>query len=152
MCLWLLGEREPGRVEVTAQVALPDPKMGIPMDLSILIRTASDALVSVNMSYNSHLNLYDYLVMGHEKSLVISGGKLTAPEGVLLDAAGQPYEQRGTLAQQDREFLAAIREGRPAAISAESVLPAMWVLQQVQDAWEAWRPTGAAHPLPAGAV
>ncbi len=148
MCLWLLGESEPGRLDVSAQVALPDRKMGIPMDLSILMRTRNDALASVNMSYNSHMNLNDYLIIGHEKSLVISGGKLIGPEGVLLDAAGQPYEQRSTLARQNRDFLEAVRDGRPAAVSAESVLPAMWALQQAQDSWEAWRPAAAEHPLP----
>jgi 2-hydroxy-4-carboxymuconate semialdehyde hemiacetal dehydrogenase len=131
MCLWLLGETEPGQVRVTAQVAQPDATMGIPMDLSILLRTRGDALASVNMSYNSHLSLYDYLIIGEKTSLLVSEGKLIGKEGLILDPAQLP---KGDSPQvlQDREFLAAVRERRQPAISGASVLPAMWVLEQVQ--------------------
>jgi 2-hydroxy-4-carboxymuconate semialdehyde hemiacetal dehydrogenase len=131
MCLWLLGETEPGQVDVAANVAQPDAKMGIPMDLSILLRTRGDALASVNMSYNSHLCLYDYLIVGHEESLLVSEGRLVGTDGVILDPAWEANGPRpATL--QDREFLAAVRERRQPAISATSVLPAMWALEQAQ--------------------
>ncbi len=130
MCLWLLGETIPGNVAVAANVAPPDAHMGIPMDLSILLRTPGGAIASVNMSYNSHLSRYDYLVIGDETTLLVSEGKLFGPEGVLLDPAQLP---KGESAQelQDREFLAAISERRTAAISGAAVLPAMWALGQV---------------------
>ncbi|MFI5268324.1 MAG: Gfo/Idh/MocA family protein [Chloroflexota bacterium] len=131
MCLWLLGETEPGQVTATAQVAPPDAKMGIPMDLSILLRTRGAALASVNMSYNSHLSIYDYLIVGAETTLLVSEGKLIGPEGVLLDPAQWPKNDSPQLLQ-DREFLAAVRERRQPAISGQSVLPAMWALQQVE--------------------
>ena len=51
------------------------------------------------------------------------------------------------VAEQDREFLAAVRENREPAINAEAVRPAMRVLQAVQDAYESWRPAGAEHSL-----
>lgn len=149
MCLWLLGEQEPGRVDVASQVALPDPKMGIPLDLSILLRTRGDALASVNMSYNSHLSRYDYLIVGHEDTLLVSEGKLSGKDGDILDSA-QPLPGPRAQVLQDREFLAAVQERREPAISGASVLPAMWALQQVQDAWDRWRPAGAEHPLPEG--
>ena len=142
MCLWLLGETAPGRVEVTAQVARPDAVMGIPMDLGILLRTAGDALASVNMSYNSHLSLYDYLVIGDEETLLVSEGKLIGREGVILDPAGQPWGS-GPQRQQDREFLAAVRERRQPAISAASVLPAMWALQQAEEQWQRLAPASS---------
>jgi 2-hydroxy-4-carboxymuconate semialdehyde hemiacetal dehydrogenase len=131
MCLWLLGETQPGQVTVSAQVAPADANMGIPMDLSLLLRTRGAALASVNMSYNSHLSLYDYLIVGAETTLLVSEGKLIGTEGVLLDPAQAP---KGDSPQrlQDREFLAAVRERRQPAISGASVLPAMWALQQVQ--------------------
>jgi predicted dehydrogenase len=44
---------------------------------------------------------------------------------------------------QNREFAAAIREGRPPATSAESVLPALEVLQQAQEAYAARMSSGA---------
>ena len=131
MCLWLLGETEPGQVTVTAQVAPSDLKMGIPMDLSILLRTRGSALASVNMSYNSHLSLYDYLIIGAETTLLVSEGKLIGTAGILLDPAQLPKGDSPQLLQ-DREFLAAVRERRQPAISGASVLPAMWALEQVQ--------------------
>jgi len=132
MCLWLLGETEPGKVTVTAQVAQPDARMGIPMDLSILLQTGKDTLASVNMSYNSHLSLYDYLIIGDETSLLVSEGKLIGREGVIVDPAQVPKAD-SPQALQNREFLAAVRERRQPAISGASVLPAMWVLQQIQE-------------------
>ncbi len=138
MCLWLLGETEPGAVNVRANVAPPDAKMGIPMDLSILLRTRGAALASVNMSYNSHLSLYDYLIIGHEESLLVSEGRLIGKDGVILDPTQEARGPRpATL--QDREFLAAVRERRQPAISAESVLPALWALEQVQERYDATR-------------
>jgi 2-hydroxy-4-carboxymuconate semialdehyde hemiacetal dehydrogenase len=131
MCLWLLGEMKPGQVAVTAQVAQPDATMGIPMDLSILLRTRGDVLASVNMSYNSHLSLYDYLIIGEETTLLVSEGKLIGREGVILDPAQLPKDDSPQVLQ-DREFLAAIRERRQPAISGASVLPAMWALEQVE--------------------
>lgn len=131
MCLWLLGETVPGNVTVTAHVAQPDLTMGIPMDLSILLRTQGDSLASVNMSYNSHLSRYDYLIIGNETTLLVSEGKLVGKEGVLFNPAHVPAGDSPQLLQ-DREFLAAIREHRPPAISGASVLPAMWALEQVQ--------------------
>lgn len=145
MCLWLLGETAPGRVAVTAQVAQPDANMGIPMDLSILLRTEGDAQASVNMSYNSHLSLYDYLIIGDQTSLSVSDGKLIGKDGVILDPAQAPGPSPQV--QQDREFLAAVREQRPPAISGASVLPAMWALQQVgPDSMATQRGAGTGGP------
>jgi 2-hydroxy-4-carboxymuconate semialdehyde hemiacetal dehydrogenase len=131
ICLWLLGETAPGAVAVAAQVAEPDARMGIPMDLSILLHTGKDTLASVNMSYNSHLSLYDYLIIGDETSLLVSEGKLIGKEGVIIDP-DQVSKADSPQALQNRDFLAAVRERRQPAIGGASVLPAMWALQQVQ--------------------
>jgi 2-hydroxy-4-carboxymuconate semialdehyde hemiacetal dehydrogenase len=146
MCLWLLGVDQPSAVDVTAQVALPDSHMGIPLDLSILMRTQQDQLASVNMSYNSHLSLYDYLLIGTDTSLLIGEGKLRGNNGLLFDPANAPVYDESAALRQNREFLAAIHEQRQASISAESVLPAMWVLQQVQDTADR-APKGLLHPI-----
>ncbi len=134
LSLWLLGVTEVEGLSVTAQVALPDQGMGVPLDLSVLVRTAQDQLVSVNMSYNSHLSLYDYVLVGREESLLIDGN---AKDGV------PGFEV------QDRAFLDAVRDGTEPPISAASVLPALWVLQQAQDQYDAWRQTQSqtAHPI-----
>jgi 2-hydroxy-4-carboxymuconate semialdehyde hemiacetal dehydrogenase len=147
MVLWLLGVDTPGQVEVTSAMALPDQGLDTPLDLSLIVRTPSDQLATVVMSYNSHVSLYDYVLIGREMTLVIENGVLRSQEGVLYDPKTDQSEGRNSGLLQNREFVAAIREGRQPAISAESVLPALAVLQQVQDAFDRWAPPGARHPI-----
>ncbi len=134
LCLWLLGVTDIAGLSVTSQIALPDQKMASFLDLTLLVRTPLDQLVSVNMSYNSHLSLYDYLLIGREESLVLPGQGPDPVNGV---------------AAQDRDFLTAVREGSEPAISAESVLPALWALQQAQDQYDAFlqHHPGAVHTI-----
>jgi 2-hydroxy-4-carboxymuconate semialdehyde hemiacetal dehydrogenase len=147
MALWLLGVDRPGEVHVTSMVALPDQKLGIPLDLSLILRTKQDQLATIAMSYNSHLSLYDYVLIGREDTLLISESMLRHRAGVLYDPRQDQSEDRHGALLQDREFVAAVRERRPPAISAESVLPALDVLQRVQDAYDQWAPPGATHPI-----
>lgn len=134
LALWLLGVTNVAGLEVASHLALPDQRMGIPLDLTVLVRTPLDQLVSVNMSYNAHVSLYDYLLIGREDSLVLPGSGPDPVNGVEA---------------QDRDFLTAVQQGSDAAISAESVLPALWVLQQAQDAYDDYlrRHPGAMHPI-----
>lgn len=134
LCLWLLGVTDMAGLAVQSQLALPDQTMGIPMDLTVLVRTPSDQHISVNMSYNSHVSLYDYLLIGREDSVVLPGSGSDPVNGVEA---------------QDHDFVAAVRAGSEPAISAESVLPALWVLQQAQDTYNDYlqRHPGAVHPI-----
>lgn len=134
LCLWLLGVTDVAGLTVASQIALPDQKMASPLDLNVLVRTSRDQLVSVNMSYNAHVSLYDYLLIGREESFVMPGQGPDPVNGV---------------AAQDRDFLTAVREGSEPAVSAESVLPALWVLQQAQDQYDAFlqHQPGAVHPI-----
>ena len=147
MCLWLLGVTRPGEVEVTSMVALPDQRLGIPLDLTLSVRTKQDQLATIAMSYNSHLSLNDYVLIGVEDTLQISNGVLSNRDGVLYDQKLDDLESRNSGRQQNREFVAAIRDHRPPSISAESVLPALDVLQRVQEDFERWAPPGAIHPI-----
>jgi 2-hydroxy-4-carboxymuconate semialdehyde hemiacetal dehydrogenase len=140
MCLWLLGVERPGEVEVTWLLALPDRQLGIPLDLSIVFRTKRDQLGTVAMSYNSHLSLNDYVLIGQEDTLYVDNGVLRNREGVLYDPKQDQSEARHGGLLQNREFVAAIRERRRPAISADAVLPALDVLQRVQDAYDRWEP------------
>jgi len=127
--LWLLGE-EP--VEVSGQIAEPDPHTGIPMNVSIVMRTAKGQIATVVTSYHAIIGQHDYLMIGEQSSLHFVGGELHSPNGVLVPAsASDPLPD--SIPQQDAEFFQAIREGREPAISARSVRPAMAVLQHVQD-------------------
>lgn len=145
--LWLLGVDQPGLVTATGQVALPDQRMGIPMDLALTLRTPSDQLVSIAMSYNTHLPVHDYLLIGREDTLQYVGKGLIGSQGVIVDAGDMRQEGDDGNLLQDQEFLAAIREGRPAAVSADAVLPAYRALQDIQDQADAAAPPGAVHPI-----
>lgn len=129
--LWLLDARE---VEVAGQVAHPDPRTDIPMDLDLLLRTPAGQLIALSLSYHTHLPLTDYLIVGEEESLHFDRGRLVGPDGVRDDpgARGLDYMQPAWEAQ-GREFLAALQEGRAPSVSGADALPALAVLQKIQD-------------------
>ncbi len=142
--LWLLGAET---VTVSGHVALPSRHLGIPMDIAIVLRTPQDQLATIALSYNSHLALHDYLLIGEQDTLLVTPRRLEHQAGLLYDqATADPLES--AIVQQDREFLAAVREGREPAISGRAVRPTMAVLQAVQDQFAAWAPPGALHPVP----
>jgi len=149
--LWLLGVADRDETVATvAQVALPGADLGIPMDLSLAMRTARDQLVTVAMSYHVHFPVHDYLIIGEERTLLFAEGCLRDGERVLVEAdrseAGTPDS---AIARQDAEFFAAIREGREPAVSGRSVRPAMAALQAAQDVIDGRRAeigSDAQHP------
>ena len=134
-CLWLLGATE---VKVQSNLALPDPRTGTPLDVDVLMRTPADQLVSVSLSYNVRTGSSDYLIISEEDTYHYSGGALRNSNGVVmqLDGLGDDDEILAWEAQ-DREFLASLREGRAPSPSGADALPALAVLQQVQDRLEA---------------
>lgn len=143
--LWLLGAAE---VEVTAQIALPGEDLGIPMDLTIAMRTPRDQVATVAMSYSSHLSLHDYLVIGEETTVLFADDTLRSPDGVLVPA-GEGDALSSGLAQQDADFFAAVRNGHEPPISGRVVRPTMAVLQQAQEILDARLRTAgpdARHP------
>lgn len=108
------------------------PELGIAMDMSIQLQTASGSILTLALSFNNdgpfgttvryicdngtYVARFDDLVDGYEKPIDLSGIDVS-PNGIEL---------------QDREFLAAIREGREARTSIGSVLECYRVLQQVE--------------------
>jgi 2-hydroxy-4-carboxymuconate semialdehyde hemiacetal dehydrogenase len=133
--LWLLGlaEREE-TVETVAQVALPGADLDIPMDLSLIMRTPRDQLITVAMSYHTRIPVNDYLVIGEERTLLYATRQLRDNDRLLVDPAPtEAGDLDSPIARQDAEFFAAIREGREPAISGRSVRPAMAALQAAQE-------------------
>ncbi|AFZ67226.1 Gfo/Idh/MocA family protein [Deinococcus peraridilitoris] len=125
LAMWLLNAQA---VSVTAQVALPSEPLGIPMDLTISLRTPRDQLATVVMSYNTHMALHDYLVIGEEDTLLVMERELCDQHGPLLLRS-----EHAPILQQDAEFFAAVREEREPEVSARAVRPAMAVLQAAQE-------------------
>jgi 2-hydroxy-4-carboxymuconate semialdehyde hemiacetal dehydrogenase len=130
--LWFLNASD---AEVRGQISRPDPRTGIPMDLDIWMRTPAGQLVSLSLSYNVHMRMEEYLAIGEEESLRFDQGRVYGPAGPRDDLSGEGWQKymQTSWEAQDREFLAALREGRPPSVTGHDVLPALRVLQRLQD-------------------
>jgi 2-hydroxy-4-carboxymuconate semialdehyde hemiacetal dehydrogenase len=128
--LWLLGEEA---THVTARAAPPDARLGIPMDLSILLRTTRDQLVTVAMSYRAMPPIQDYVVIADETTLVYADDELRDHTRVLVPAADHGGYDTAALDRQNIDFFASILAGSEPIASARSVRPALAALQAAQD-------------------
>jgi 2-hydroxy-4-carboxymuconate semialdehyde hemiacetal dehydrogenase len=103
------------------------------MDLSILLRTAHDQVVTVAMSYRALPPMLDYLVITDATTLVYANDELSDHARVLVPAADHGSYDAAALDRQNTDFFAAIRTGSEPVSSARSVRPAMAALQAAQD-------------------
>ncbi len=108
------------------------PELGIAMDMSIQLKAESGAICTLSLSFNNDGPLgtffryicdngtwiarYDDLVTGREEPVDLSGVAVSS-NGIEL---------------QDREFVAAIREGREPNSSVQQVLPCYRVLGELE--------------------
>jgi 2-hydroxy-4-carboxymuconate semialdehyde hemiacetal dehydrogenase len=108
------------------------PELGIAMDISIQLKAESGAICALSLSFNNDGPLgtffryicdsgtwiarYDDLVTGREEPVDLTGVAVSS-NGIEL---------------QDREFIAAIREGREPNSSVAQVLPCYRVLDQLE--------------------
>lgn len=119
-------------VEVKGLQGPAHPQLGIAMDMSIQMKTDSGAICSLSLSFNNdgplgtffryicdngtYLARYDDLVDGYEKPIDVSNVDVSM-NGIEL---------------QDREFFAAIKEGREPNSSVAQVLDCYRVLNDVE--------------------
>jgi 2-hydroxy-4-carboxymuconate semialdehyde hemiacetal dehydrogenase len=110
----------------------PHPELGIAMDMSIQLKAATGAILTLSLSFNNngpfgsffryicdngtYKALYDDLVDGNDTAIDVSGVDVSM-NGIELE---------------DREFFAAIRERRPVKSSFEDVLPSMQTLGRLE--------------------
>jgi len=108
------------------------PELGIAMDMSIQLRAANGAICTLSLSFNNdgplgtffryigdsgtYIARYDDLVNGREEKIDVSQVDVSM-NGIEL---------------QDREFFAAIREGREPNAGVEDVLPCYRVLHDLE--------------------
>jgi len=108
------------------------PDLGIAMDMNIIMKVPSGAICTLSLSFNNdgplgtffryignngtYLARYDDLLDGYEKPVDLTGVAVSS-NGIEL---------------QDREFFAAIKEGREPNASVAQCLPAMKILDQVE--------------------
>lgn len=114
-----------------------DPALGIAMDMSIQLKAANGAICTLSLSFNNdgplgtffryigdtgtYIARYDDLVNGKEEKIDVSR----------IDVSMNGIEL------QDREFFAAIREGREPNGSVAQVLPCYRVLHQLEQQLQA---------------
>jgi 2-hydroxy-4-carboxymuconate semialdehyde hemiacetal dehydrogenase len=128
--LWLLGAEAR---DVTARAAPLDPRLGIPMDLSVLLRTTGGQVVTVVMSYRAKPPMQDYVIIADETTLIYANDELRDHRRVLVAAADHGGYDTAALDRQDADFFASILTGSEPVASARNVRPAMVALQAAQD-------------------
>jgi hypothetical protein len=75
------------------------------MDLSVLLRTAHEQVVTVVMSYRALPPVQDYLVIADETTLVYAGNALRDHERVLVPAADHGSYDTAALGSPECRFL-----------------------------------------------
>jgi 2-hydroxy-4-carboxymuconate semialdehyde hemiacetal dehydrogenase len=113
------------------------PELGIAMDMSIQLQAANGAICTLSLSFNNdgplgtffryigdtatYIARYDDLVQAHSKG----------PAETPIDVSQVAVSTNG-IELQDREFFAAIREGREPNASVAQVLPCYEVLHRLE--------------------
>jgi 2-hydroxy-4-carboxymuconate semialdehyde hemiacetal dehydrogenase len=106
---------------------------GIPMECVILLETEADQTLMVHGSYHATYRFYDKLIVTDRDTYFydILAGTLKTEAGTA------PIEaEQDNCARVIFDFLDAVKNKRRPLASGPSVLPAMRVLQQVQDEWD----------------
>jgi 2-hydroxy-4-carboxymuconate semialdehyde hemiacetal dehydrogenase len=119
-------------VDAHAMAGPTHPELGIAMDMSVQLKADTGAILTLSLSFNNdgpfgtffryigdtgtYVARYDDLFDGYDKAIDVSGVAVSS-NGIEL---------------QDREFVAAINEGRQPIASAADVLPCYQVLDQLE--------------------
>jgi 2-hydroxy-4-carboxymuconate semialdehyde hemiacetal dehydrogenase len=130
LAYWILNE--PNFV-VWGQKGPDHPVLGIPMEMTVAMKSPSGPLFSMAMSFNNKGpfgGFYRYI--GEEETYKVYRDSMTDSEGtdVALDGAA-------AFDRQDVEFVSAIREGRQPESSAASCVPTMVLLDRIERAMRA---------------
>jgi 2-hydroxy-4-carboxymuconate semialdehyde hemiacetal dehydrogenase len=107
---------------------------GIPMECVVLVDTEADQSLLVHGSYHAAYRFYDELIVTDRDTYfydILTDTLRTA------ESTTQMEDEQTNAARVIADFIAAVRDNRPPLASGPSVLPAMRVLQAVQDAWDA---------------
>ena len=124
---WLVDE--PGW-SVWGQKGPDHKELGIPMDLTVAMKSKAGPLFSMAMSFNNKGpfgGFYRYI--GEEDTYKVYRDTMTDSEGKEVALDPLPAFDR-----QDIEFVGAIREGREPESSATSCLPTMGLLDRIEKA------------------
>ncbi len=104
--------------------------LGIPMDITVAMKSKNGPLFSMAMSFNNKGpfgGFYRYI--GEEETYKVYRDSMSDSEGKEV-----PLDGVAAFDRQEVEFTSAIREGRQPESSAESCLPTMALLEQIDRA------------------
>ncbi|MFO1352322.1 MAG: Gfo/Idh/MocA family oxidoreductase [Gammaproteobacteria bacterium] len=132
--LWMLDlESTPLRAAYSFMPAV-DARTGIPMETVIAAETETDQSLVVTGSYYGRERLFDILIVTNRDSY-----RLDIFKSLFATGAGEQVSEReqSVCARLTQDFIEALAAGRQPRVSGRSVLPAMRMLQAVQDKWDA---------------
>lgn len=103
------------------------------MECIVIVETENDQSLLVHGSYHSSFRLYDKLIVTNRNTYYydILAATLRTDAGVV-----QMESEQENCARVVYDFLDAVRNNRRPLASGPSVLPAMRILQAVQDQWD----------------
>lgn len=106
---------------------------GIPMECVVLVETNNDQTLLVHGSYHAAYRFYDKLIVTDRDTYHFD----TLSATLRTDAGQVQMEsEQANCARVVYDFLDAVKNSRPPRVSGPSVLPAMHILQTVQDQWD----------------
>ncbi|MFT3954556.1 MAG: Gfo/Idh/MocA family oxidoreductase [Piscinibacter sp.] len=108
------------------------PNLGIAMDMSIQLKAASGAICTLSLSFNNDGPLGTFFrYIGDSGTYIARYDDLVTGKDEKIDVSKVDVSMNG-IELQDREFFAAIREGREPNASAAQVLPCYEVLHDLE--------------------
>src|ERR1700704_1484358 len=127
---WILDDPD---WDVWGQKGPTHPELGIPMDLTVAMKSRQGPLFTMAMSFNNKGpfgGFYRYI--GEEDTYKVYRDAMTDSDGKDV-----PLDPALAFDRQDVEFVSAIREGREPESSAASCVPTMALLDRIDRAMEA---------------
>lgn len=112
------------------------PTLGIAMDMSIQLRAASGAICTLSLSFNNDGPLGTFFrYIGDNGTYIARYDDLFTGKDEKIDVSKVDVSMNG-IELQDREFFAAIREGREPNASVAQVLPCYRILDELEQQLE----------------
>jgi len=113
------------------------PQLGIAMDMSIQLQAANGAICTLSLSFNNDGPLGTFFrYIGDTGTYIARYDDLFNGKDERIDVSGVDVSMNG-IELQDREFVAAIREGREPNASVAQVLPCYQVLHRLEQQLQA---------------
>lgn len=114
------------------------PELGIAMDMSIQLRTENGAICTLSLSFNNDGPLGTFFrYIGDTGTYLARYDDLTTGKDEPIDVSGVDVSMDG-IELQDREFVAAIREGREPNASIAQVIPCYRTLAALEEQLDAF--------------